>query len=183
MPNWVNNELTIRGPKAELDKLLAQVLVPQYNEYTKSDELVLDFNTIIPMPAHQPDLDKPNPFWGEGHNIGPDERENFGDNTWYYWAPDNWGTKWNAGDTYVSQPRDEGDSAFISFNTAWGPPDPIFEALSIQYPALEFEILWMEEQGFGALYKMVNGEIDETSYENLEEEWDEEEDEDEEEEQ
>ena len=42
---------------------------------------------------------------------------------WYNWCIDNWGTKWDACEPYV-------DDDFISFQTAWSVPDPIFEAFA-----------------------------------------------------
>lgn len=43
--------------------------------------------------------------------------------TWYRWAIDNWGTKWNACNTSV-------DEKSIYFDTAWSFPAPIFAKLS-----------------------------------------------------
>ena len=47
----------------------------------------------------------------------------YGERDWYDWSIENWGTKWNAGDTVV-------DSDIIEFQTAWSTPIPVFVELS-----------------------------------------------------
>ena len=47
----------------------------------------------------------------------------YGHDSWYDWCCENWGTKWNACEVYVS-------NRMISFQTAWSAPDPIYEALA-----------------------------------------------------
>lgn len=47
----------------------------------------------------------------------------YGRCTWYRWAIDNWGTKWNACSVSVGEKS-------IYLNTAWSFPAPIFEKLS-----------------------------------------------------
>lgn len=50
-----------------------------------------------------------------------------GDQDWYMWNIDNWGTKWDA------QPRSivwhDDDSVSFNLDTAWGPPIKFYEAL------------------------------------------------------
>jgi len=88
--------------------------------------------------------------------------EEHGYRTWYDWANDNWGTKWNAYSTRV-----EDDS--IYFDTAWsGVPDLICK-LSLKFPDLGFEYSWADEDtgsNTGRM-KIYNGEIvEDTSPEN-----------------
>ena len=54
---------------------------------------------------------------------------------WYSWHIDKWGTKWNSIEGYGTQRR-EGDT--IYFETANGFCEPVIEALSKQYPDVEF---------------------------------------------
>ena len=126
MPNWCSNVL--RGPKELLETFLSK---------DDNGEAYLDFNKIIPMPEHQPDLTKPNPFWRK--DLGSKESKQLpGDMNWYSWAPRHWGTKWNACDSHIAL-----DDGSISFNTAWSPPEPIFNYLMEKYPehnwSLEYE--------------------------------------------
>lgn len=186
MANFVSNDIIIRGTKADIDKMFDEVIVQVKNEYTKRMDDYFDFNKVIPMPPHQPDTNKPNPFWGEGHDLGQAERKKYGKNNWYDWAVANWETKWNASsDQMISRAHIEGATASIYFSTAWSPPESIFYELSRKYPTLTFDIKWIEEQGFGAQYTLKKGKM--SNYEDIsedwDEDWDEDEDEDEEEEQ
>ena len=66
MPNHVNNIITYEGDKKQIAKML---------EAIKNDEFgigTVDFNKIIPMPD---DI-----YTG---NLGPKEREIYGDKNWY----------------------------------------------------------------------------------------------------
>jgi len=134
MPNWVSNELRCTAQKNILDQLL--------NAVTTDENF--DFNKIIPMPEHQPDLSKPNPFWGEGNNYSPEEQEPFGENNWYHWATANWGSKWNASDTYITRPNQDGDDAVIWFQTPWSQVDNIILQLSEMFPTVVFRYRYEE---------------------------------------
>lgn len=48
----------------------------------------------------------------------------FGHNDWYDWSIENWGTKWNAKETFVV------DDHTVDFETAWSMPAPIFVELA-----------------------------------------------------
>ena len=63
-----------------------------------------------------------------------DNEEKYGHATWYSWSIDNWGTKWNAYDTYI-----EGD--MIQFSTAWSGVPKLMVILSVrlQGHALTYE--------------------------------------------
>lgn len=148
MPNWCSNTLVVRGSKEELDRMYNKVMVK--GEF--------DFNAIIPMPEHQPDPKKPNAFFADG-NLGQEERKKFGSNNWYDWSNDNWGTKWNASDSYGTRPYAEGKPAEISFNTAWSPVPDLIDTLSTQFPTLTFEYSYSEEgMMFAANLTIKNGE-------------------------
>ena len=64
------------------------------------------------------------------------EIENCAD--WYYWLIENWGTKWNAVD---AQSTEDG---FI-FDTAWSAPLPVIKKLSENFPSIEFNLTWADE--------------------------------------
>jgi hypothetical protein len=58
---------------------------------------------------------------------------------------------WNTrGDAFYTEIEDfENGHIAVSFQTAWSPASPVFEAMVAQHPELDFEIWWEEEQGFG----------------------------------
>lgn len=149
MPNWVSNALTITGELQTVKELFQKVT-------TKNDdgEDEFDFNAIIPMPAHQPDLTKANPFWRG--DVGSEEREKFGSNNGIDWAYENWGTKWGACESWLTPPSGTNNSAnatgSILFSTAWvGVPDLIYN-LSKRYPSLTFEYEYTDDEGDGESY-------------------------------
>lgn len=69
----------------------------------------------------------------------------YGHPTWFGWANQNWGTKWNAFDTQVLS-EDE-----IIFYTAWNAPMPVLLALSEMYPDREISLAYCDEDIFGAM--------------------------------
>jgi hypothetical protein len=97
----------------------------------------------------------------------------FKGNHWYDWNVRNWGTKWDVairhGEEYPETELMEEDETSLSyrFNTAWSPPLPAIEKLSQQYPDLEFNLSYEEEQGWGGEYLFVDGDGTEIeSYDN-----------------
>ena len=48
-----------------------------------------------------------------------------GDQDWYQWNVNNWGTKWDLADVYFEHQAEE-DQIEFSFSTAWGPPVEAF---------------------------------------------------------
>lgn len=67
--------------------------------------------------------------------------------SWYQWAIDKWGTKWNS-----MHCRVESDEPLqIRFDTAWAPPVPVFEALAERFPNLAIHCASFDEGwGFAA---------------------------------
>ena len=106
MPNWTANNVLFVGKRKQLETL---------KDMLKSDKNDFDFNNIIPMPK--------NIFRG---NLGREEEEKYGDNNWYRWSIDNWGTKWNSVDTRVEE---NGSTLSYNFMTAWDCPREIVNAL------------------------------------------------------
>lgn len=68
----------------------------------------------------------------------------YGHKDWYDWKVHHWGTKWNAydGDKEWSP---FGQGKFIRFVTAWGPPVPVIEKLSKEFPSLAFDLRYSVE--------------------------------------
>lgn len=123
MPNWCDNFITIRFNP---DK-------PKEVNYVLELKKAVDENRLCdflrPMPKHQPDLTKPNPFFREG-GLGKDETDKFGRNNWYDWAIDNWGSKWeiNDGSAEIS-----GDRVYVNFTSAWSPPTRATEHIKLPF--------------------------------------------------
>jgi hypothetical protein len=86
------------------------------------------------------------------------------DQDWYHWNCRNWGTKWDVGvpngqeysDTQITL-NDDG-SVMYHFQTAWSPVGEVLMKLSEQYPTLEFDYEYEEEQGWGGACTFLGGE-------------------------
>ena len=63
---------------------------------------------------------------------------NYGADTWYDWSCNNWGTKWGAMDSCIS------DNS-IAFDTAWSAALPITKKLSEIFPDVRFSHEWADE--------------------------------------
>lgn len=55
---------------------------------------------------------------------------------WHNWRNEHWGTKWDTRDACVDMMSNE---LYASFDTAWAPPEPVFEELSRQYSDVMIE--------------------------------------------
>ena len=81
----------------------------------------------------------------------------FGYNDWYDWCVKNWGTKWNAKETFVV------DDHTVDFETAWSMPDPVFVELA-KYT--DIRVIYADENlGFNCgvvdyKYNKETGEVD-----------------------
>lgn len=79
----------------------------------------------------------------EWANLYNSNIKKYGYPTWYEWANNTWGTKWNPEiqDFY----DDEGTYASITFDSAWGPPARGICAMSKEWPELSFKLEYREE--------------------------------------
>ena len=86
------------------------------------------------------------------------------DQDWYHWNCRNWGTKWDVGvangneyPNTIKTVNDDG-SILYQFETAWSPVGEVLMKLSEQYPTLEFDYEYEEEQGWGGSCTFKAGE-------------------------
>jgi len=88
-----------------------------------------------------------------------DNANQFGHATWYPWAKENWGTKWNA---YSSSYEEEN---VIMFQTAWNGVPNLIKKLSQRFPNVEFIYEWADEDTGSncAMYRYINGEAIESA--------------------
>lgn len=113
----------------------------------KSEEVFLRQRTDIPRDEWE--LGKA--AW---HNI-----YQYGAPTWYDWAINNWGTKWNAYG-YGEDTIDYHDGDMLYFQTAWAAPHSVLAKLAEMFPDVALEHEWADEdigQNCGR-YSYQNGE-------------------------
>ena len=82
---------------------------------------------------------------------------NYGADSWYDWSINNWGTKWNASNTYVINDN------MVEFETAWSCPVNIFKELSKQFKGVEICVDFADEDIGSNCGEIIflNGEIKE----------------------
>ena len=142
MPNWVKTEIILTGDKNQIHNLLEKCY--SLDEET-NEKNFFDFNGVIPMPNHI--------FRG---NLGVEEMAKYGEDNWYDWSIENWGTKWNACEASVLYRK---DGVIVTFNTAWNFPLPIIKAIKEQYPDIGIYAAWADEDLGNNCGIYNNGEI------------------------
>ena len=66
-----------------------------------------------------------------------------GDQDWYMWRVNSWGTKWPLSDVYIDNDA-EPDSIEFSFSTAWAPPVDAFRTWAEADGRVEFNLEYWE---------------------------------------
>lgn len=128
MPNYCDNELTIKGRVSDIDKFLEECVTVTTSPFPNSDskdialQHYFDFEKVLPTPTF--------------------DNESQTDN-WYTWRINNWGTKWNNCETYsfrIAQTEEDMVELHTFFTTAWCPPDKIYAHLAEKYKETTLEI-------------------------------------------
>ena len=104
MPDWVQNDIIITGEPDQIEKFVRTVETPE-------DNLLFDFNQIIPMPS------------GIMTDIGK-----------FSWCESNWGCTSNA---YMAELERLTYQAYYIFKTAYSAPEPIARKLRSDFPGVE----------------------------------------------
>jgi hypothetical protein len=114
MPNWCDNNITIRGKAQDINAIYQQCL---------KDDVDL-CEAVKPIPEALRDTTSPAPEGSEQPVVD-------GVNNWYDWCVNNWGTKWDLCDAeYEYEDAGEGEATLqINCQTAWGPPCVIYDTL------------------------------------------------------
>ena len=145
MPNHCYNKVTISVGDADGQNL--KVLVDSLK--SEENQTDFDFDAILPMPPELEDVD-----WSEAEEMNDIIRARYkkehGSDNWYDWRVNNWGTKWNSYSCELVEQED--DYVVYTFDTAWGPPTGVIEALREQCPDFSISAFFdepgMQEAGY-----------------------------------
>lgn len=152
MPNWNQNYLRVTGDKEQLKDLKEKAK----GKDADGNDVVLSFQSLVPMPEELKDTVSPIPENEEEKYAKL--KDKYGAPNWYDWRRMNWGVKWDANWTQVHEDTDEVWD--ISFDTAWCPPVQLIGKLAEMYPKLRFVLEFREEgMAFEGRTEAENGEI------------------------
>jgi len=156
MPNWCHNRVTFSGTGSDIDELTTQL---------ESEESPFDFNNVIPMPEElrlvsspikvfrtKAEVDEYNAQQPQGigeaitHAKHTALVKKYGHADWYTWSINNWGCKWNNGDDIDRDIVADSEYGYVQydFETPWGPPVGIYQALCEMYP--DMGISWFYDE-------------------------------------
>jgi hypothetical protein len=167
MPNWVYTSINISGSKEEIARFREQAGKPHPESYDEAAGKVeysstdpISFWNFIAPPQEAVESGE---YFGTSGWVGGEKKGDTPTN-WYNWNNDNWNTKWDCCNPELD--TDEETNLTYRFDTAWSPASPVFEKMVEQFPDLNFDIYWEEEQGFGAELSGSGGEL------SITKEWD-----------
>lgn len=149
MPNWCSNTLIISGDKKELE-LFKQKSITRS---AKGLDIFL-MEGLIPMPEELAICEDLTP------EQTAERITKYGYDNWYYWRLENWGSKWDAHESYINENEDE--VLEINFDTAWSPAIPYIKQVAKMFPNLIFDLYFMETgEWFAGRVTAHNEEINE----------------------
>ena len=159
MPNYCNNNLTIKGDAKSMHEFYEFVGPLQQN---------FSMQNLCPMPIELEQTDSPARFHANStkkiklasgkivqvpvNRFNQTEQEflshmqylnnKYGYDNWYDWCNANWGCKWDIDDLSIdSQAEDE---LCVSYYTAWNPNYDFIRFLGTKFQNLEFELEYYE---------------------------------------
>ena len=72
-------------------------------------------------------------------------KKTYGADNWFDWRVTNWGTKWDIGGDSIDFYDEDDDRIELHFDTAWSPPDEIYQALRDKYEDIEITWFYRED--------------------------------------
>lgn len=137
--------MEIAGPVADVDRVVAalEAELPDQSDPTLPPvRTPISFERVLPTP---PEL------------LGP------GEDGWYAWRVQNWGTKWDADGAErveVDLPLPGLRRVTYSFSTAWSPPMAIYDAIAQAHPGIALEAFFAESgNGFAGWLRFLDGRL------------------------
>lgn len=160
MPNWCSNSLIVDGDQKSIDDFKSKTVVT--NESGNED---FTMGILLPTPKELEEMTSPVMWRGdESDKEGKETHEKYvaelvdkyGHADWYNWRLENWGTKWDVAESWIS---DDEDGIFsVQYDTAWSPNITWVNYVSTLYPTLSFKLTYEEPGcGFCGCYEVKNG--------------------------
>jgi len=150
MPNWCENEVNIYGKKEDLQKFLQECMSKSEESDKGGYDRVLDFTKVIPEPDYEttpvahtfPSIHAAFAKTEEEKQVALKNEPTIREDAEWDWRVQHWGTKWDLSEMNVLDVDD--DYICMNFDTAWGPPEGIYDALVKKYPDLHISWFYNE---------------------------------------
>ena len=159
MPNWCENRWTITAESAAQAREIFDVLTTEGRD---ADERRVTFEKLLPMPAILAKLTRRGwTIGGERVSVKIEEADADGvcvrrnptaeeqaeiDATgapdWYEWRIAHWGCKWDA--AHTSEADLDDDLVTLRFDTPWGPPVGVIDAIRERWPEANLSAFYHE---------------------------------------
>jgi len=150
MPNWCSNSLIVFGDQKSIDDFKSKTVVK--NENGNED---FTMAILLPTPKELEEMTSPEIWSGDESDVEGKKKHDeyiaelmgkYGHSDWYNWRLENWGTKWDVAESWITD--DEDDMFAVQYDTAWSPNITWIHSMSKLYPTLEFKLTF-EEPGCG----------------------------------
>ena len=147
MPNWCNNRVDIY---IKDEKNIEEFLEFIKGESDQGDIIPFSFASIMPEPDYEttpvaktfPQAKAAMAKTEEDKAVALKNEPTIREDSWRDWRLQNWGTKWDL--TKDIQFDVEEDYIHMQFDTAWGPPQGIYNALVEKFPNIS--ITWFYDE-------------------------------------
>ena len=144
---------------SEIDKIAEYAFAPKHYGFKVGDEINLKRVKILKV--MEKEVTKSEIEEGEKALLN---EKLYGHKDWYNWSIENWGTKWDAGESGTNQ--DTENVLDLSFDTAWSPPTPWLQKVTEKYRKLKFTLEYTEEgMGFEGKAFAKDGEMEDNCME------------------
>jgi hypothetical protein len=148
MPNTCINDLTVTGPKEDIDRFMEAAKSTGLSDHFLYRSALVPFSleSLYPMPDR---------FHSPSQMTADAQGEN-----WYTWRCENWGTKWDIME-FLHTVRDKEDEVFYSFTTANSPCDQAFtKKIAADFPELTFHLSYVElDNEYEGTYEWEKGKL------------------------
>lgn len=134
MPNWCSNSLVISGDVLEILKIKA---ILGSVEISKRPGLINSPNIIKAINNNEEMQRSPKLHFSS--TISSTEAKD----DWYDFRVNNWGTKWEPSDVYVSE--ESPNNLYYTYETAWADPRAWLDDLSARFPNISMQCTYREE--------------------------------------
>ena len=140
MPNWCHNRVSFYSDNEHAINKLWSIFESEtpFNEILPSPDWKNTPNDKGELPVKR---EMKSPRTGEVFHTTYDFPDGTNDDRWYSWNNINWGTKW---DVDPDCDHFESDSFECTFDTAWSPPEGIYNELRKRFP--DVSISWFYDE-------------------------------------